>query len=218
MNRNIFKFFSLFGGIIILASSCTTFNNMSTGRTLGKGKNEIIPSMASFYAKGDLTPPVLPQLIYNRGITDRWDGGFNFSFGMIGLQTKYQFLGDQQSEWCGAMGVSYTYFGAGLESNANENALDVSLSNLSFPLHLSWHPDERLALYFSPKYSILGGKASLIGNNNSDRVMLIGFTPGIEIGKKIKYIFEINLIDPVRTNENFRDAFATISIGAKFKW
>lgn len=212
------RILSFLGLIGLLCSSCTTFNNMSTGRTLGKGKNEFIPSMASFYAKGDLTPPVLPQLIYNRGITDRLDGGFNFSFGMIGLQTKYQIFGDQKSEWCAAMGLSFTYFGAGLDSGGNEDALDVSLSNLTFPLHLSWHPDDRLALYFSPKYSILGGKASLIGNNSSDRVSLIGFTPGLEIGRKIKYIFEINLIDPVRTNENFRDAFATISIGAKFKW
>jgi hypothetical protein len=218
MIRSTYRILSLFGLMCFTFLSCTTFNNMSTGRTLGKGKNEFIPSMASFYAKGELTPPVLPQLIYNRGITERWDGGFNFSFGMIGLQSRYQILGNQQSEWCAAMGVSYTYFGAGLGSGENENTLDVSLSNLAFPLHISWHPDERLALYFSPKYSILGGKASLTGNNSSERVTLIGLTPGVEIGRKIKYIFEINLIDPIRTNENFGDAFATISIGAKFKW
>ena len=204
--------------LLVVASSCTTFNNMSTGRTLGKGKREVIPSLASFYAKGDLTPPILPQVIFNYGITETLDAGVNLSFGIFGVQSRLQIIGDQRSEFCGALGFSYTYFGAGLGSGEDEDLLDLSLSNLTFPLHLSWHPNNQFALYFSPKYSFLGGDASIIGTNSGSRVQLFGLTPGIEFGKKTRYIFEVNILDPLRTNENFESTFATISVGARFKW
>lgn len=198
--------------------ACTTFNNMSTGRSLGRGNSEVIPSLASFYAKGKLTPPILPQVIYNRGVTDQFDGGLNLSLGMVGAQARYQFIGDRRSEFCGALGFSFTYFGSGLGGQDNEDLLDVSLTNLTFPMHLSWHPTDRMAIYFSPKYSILGGDASVIGTNSSGRVQLLGFTPGIEFGKKFCYIIEVNAIEPLQTNENFKNTFATISMGIKFKW
>lgn len=199
-------------------SACTTFNNMSTGRSLGKGNSELIPSLASFYAKGKMTPPILPQLIYNRGVAEYLDAGLNVSLGMIGAQARYQFIGDHRSEFCGAVGFSFTYFGSGIGNQNDEDLLDLTLTNFTLPLHLSWHPTDRLALYFSPKYSMLGGEASLVGSNSSGRVQLLGFTPGIEFGKKISYIMEINAIEPLRTNENFKSMFATFSMGVKFKW
>lgn len=203
---------------LTIISGCTTFNNMSTGRSLGKGNSEVIPSLASFYAKGKLTPPILPQLIYNRGITEYFDAGLNVSLGMIGAQARYQFIGDHRSEFCGAIGFSFTYFGSGIGNQNDEDLLDVTLTNFTLPLHLSWHPTDRLALYFSPKYSMLGGEASVVGSNSSGRVQLIGFTPGIEFGKKVSYILEVNAIEPLRKNENFENLFATFSMGVKFKW
>jgi hypothetical protein len=201
----------------ILLAGCTTFNNLSTGRSLGKGVHEITPSLSSYYVEGKATTPSLPQVIYNYGLTEKLDIGANVSFGMFGGQVKYQLIGDQQSFFCMAPGITYTYFDAGTSNGNSADRLNFSLSNLSLPINMSVHPSERLAVYFSPKVLRLGGRAALGSNNSSSYIMMIGFTPGVEYGRRIKVIAEVNILSPLKTNDNFKHTFGMLSLGAKFR-
>ena len=63
-----------------LLGGCMTFNNLSTGRSLGKGIHEITPSLSSYYVEGKATTPSLPQVIYNYGLTEKMDVGANISY------------------------------------------------------------------------------------------------------------------------------------------
>ena len=199
----------------LLFEGCMTFNNLSTGRSLGKGIHEFTPSLSSYYVEGKATTPSLPQFIYNYGLTEKMDVGANISFGMFGAQLKYQIIGDQRSYFCMAPGITYTYFDAGTSNGNSSDRLNFSLSNLSIPLNMSVHPSERLAVYFSPKVLRLGGRAALGSSNSSKSIMMIGFTPGIEYGRRIKVIAEVNVLSPLNTNENFQNTFGMLSLGAK---
>ena len=186
---------------------------MTTGRSLGKGVAEVGLSLSSYYVLDRVTPPVLPQVIFNYGVGERFDLGANLAFGILGVQSKYQIVGDQQSKFCMASGLSVNYF-PGLESSDPDDELTIGgFSNINVPLHMSLHPSDGLAFYFSPKYSLITYHGDRIASES-----LIGFTPGIEFGKnKFRMVIEGTLFSPLSTGENFNAAFGTLSFGGKFR-
>ena len=206
--------------ISVMMQSCFTFTTLSTGRSLGKGTHEITPSVSSYYVKGAVTTPVLPQLSYTYGVTEKLDLGAQVSLAIVGLHAKYQMIGDQESRFCMAPGIQYNYFGvteSSTGSSGSGDPLKLSLSNLSVPLHMSWHPTPALAIALSPRYVRLGGQGATGGSGGKTAIEMLGLTPGLEIGKKFRFVVEANLLSPLNTNDNFTGFFATFAFGAKFR-
>lgn len=212
------KFVFLFIAVVgLVLQSCFTFTTLSTGRTIGKGTHEIMPSLASYYVDGTSTTPVLPQLSYTYGLGKRLDVGANLSLAITGLHAKYQVVGDQDSDFCLATGIQYNYFGV-RQSATSGSSQDsrISLSNLAIPLYTSWHPTERFALYLTPKLIRLGGQKSA-QSNSPDVIWMTGVTPGLEFGGRARVIVEANIISPLTTTDNFSKTFATFAVGGKFR-
>lgn len=211
--------FMMFSASVL--QSCFTFTTLSTGRSLGKGAHEITPSVSSYYVKGAVTTPVLPQLSYTYGVTEKLDLGVQASLAIVGFHAKYQVAGDQESRFCMAPGIQYNYFGVS-ESSSNSSGsgdpLRLSLSNLSVPLHMSWHPSSTVAIGLSPRYVRLGGQGAAGGNGDKTAIQMLGLTPAVEIGKKFRFVVEANLLSPLNTNDNFTGFFATFAFGAKFRF
>lgn len=201
-----------------LLQGCFTFTTLSTGRTLGKGQMEIMPSLSSYYVEGTTTTPLVPQLSYTYGVGKKWDIGMSASLAIVGVHTKYQFIGDQQTPFCAALGVQYNYFGVWSGSSSdNSNALRLSLTNLNIPLYTSWHPSEKFALMLTPKLIYLGGRGASSSDSAKEGVWLMGVTPGVEFGGRLKFVAETNLIAPITSGDNFSTSFATFALGAKLR-
>lgn len=225
------KYFHFSLSVAILASvpllsGCFTYNTLTTGRSLGKGGKEITASLSSFYQSDtELSAPILPQARYTHGITNRLDLSGQLGFGTLGIGAKYQVVGNQTSQFCMAPSLSFEYFGLGLgdgdEEDDNSGRIQFHFTNLSATLNTSFHPSEKVAIYFSPKYVRLwfgtGYKSDDVNSSNSASVNLIGLTPGIEFGNRVKFCVEGTLLSPNPTDENFSTGFATLSLGARFR-
>jgi hypothetical protein len=202
--------------LCVLLTGCMTFNNLSTGRSLGKGIHEITPSLSTYYLEGRISPPAI-QVIYNYGLTEKLDIGANLSFAILGVQARYQIIGDQESFFCMAPGLSFCFYDDVTSYKNSSDGLNFSFRNLSLPINMSVHPSERLAIYFSPKIMRFSGRAALGSSNASGTVNMIGFTPGFEYGRKFKFIAELNILSPLNSTEDFKKTFGTLSVGFRFK-
>ena len=125
--RNQTKLFSQGGPFAllifsILLTSCGSYSSMQTARTVEKGTGEIGLNLYYPYGvinaiaqvadkeKKNFTVPYI-QYTGKYGITEKLDAGINLStFGQIGLETKYQFLGDQESMFAMATGIGFNTF------------------------------------------------------------------------------------------------------------
>ena len=221
MNRIYGRFFGLAALMALAAISqgCFTFTTLSSGRTLGKGGMEVMPSLSSYYVEGTTTTPLVPQLSYTYGVSQRWDVGLSASLAIIGLHTKYQLIGDQQTPFCLAAGLQYNYFGVRSgSSSGNSDALRLSLSNLNIPIYTSWHPKPNLALMLTPKLIHLGGRGAVDSDGGKEGIWLAGLSPGFEVGRRFKLVAEVNLVSPLNQGENFSSPFSTFALGMKFRF
>jgi len=213
----------LTAAVTVSLQGCFTLSNMSTGRTLGKGHHEIVPAVSSVYVDRTLSAPILPQVFYNYGLTERLDLGASVSLGTVGIQAKYQIAGNQQSAFCMAPGVSFTYFGmkalvsSGSGSSTTSDTYRVSVSNLSLLLNTSWHHSDNFAIFLSPRFTMLAGSTGWSGSGSSSTVRLVGVTPGVEIGRRLRFVVEGNLVTPLEPSDRFPGFFGMLSVGMKFR-
>lgn len=151
MNNNHFfiLLFSFFG--IILFNSCALTSSLQTAKVLDK--NEMIVGGA-VYAYGteddEINNPtnsvVLPHIeaTFRMGLGKNTDVGFKAgASGSALLEGKYQFLGDKESLFAGAIGGA-------LELNFL-NLSEVLVFRTHLPLFLSVHPNENNAIYATPR-------------------------------------------------------------------
>lgn len=201
-------------------SGCFTFNTMTTGRSLGKRINEIGLSTSSYYDEGEgMTAPILFRGNYTRGITQKWDLGGHISLGgTLGAHTKYQLVGDQESRFCLSPGLTFDYFGFSASDNSTDSFFrGYRMTSLTVPVHVSYHPGEKLAFYLTPKYVAIGLKVSGSSSASNERVGLLGITPGIEFGKKIVVGLEGNYLTPLEEGETFSSGFFVLSAGCRWR-
>lgn len=208
----------IISGTFVL-SGCFTFNNLTTGRSLGKGRNEAGFSTSSYYAEETgMTPPFLLRGSYTRGLTQRWDLGGNLSLGgTLGLHTKYQVVGDQTTRFCMAPGISFEYFGFSISSSDSDIFVGYKMANLAFPLHLSYHPNDKLAVYLTPKY-IATISMSSVSTPETENIGILGITPGIEFGKKVVIGLESNYLIPLSSGDSFSYKFFVLSAGCRWRF
>jgi hypothetical protein len=207
---------SVFKGLLmasfpLLLSSCFSFSNFQTGRSLGKGNSEFGASISYLGTGGDAEFVGLPmiELGGKYGISENFDMGMRIgNFGNILLESKYQFTGDKTSSFAAATGLSVG--GSFVGFNLGEGS-GVTFFQYEIPLHLSAHPSENFAVYFTPRYMGIGGSAD--GDGGLSHLLL--FSPGIEIGQKFKFGVNLNVIAPL---SDFFDANFLYQFGVGMKY
>ncbi|MBK8501435.1 MAG: hypothetical protein IPL46_04065 [Saprospiraceae bacterium] len=163
----------------LLLTSCAQLSSFQTGRTSGKGNGEVgIAASASGISDAfetDASATFFVGEAYGRyGVGENFDIGLKLSTALTGVfDFKYQILGDKISPFAMSIGPGIGFQGAIAET----------LVQLHFPLHLSYHPNEKLAIYASPRYiSQLvtgGGSANYLGSS-------LGF----ETGEQVRFVLE----------------------------
>ena len=76
------------------------------------------------------------------GVGDNFDIGLKLSTGLTGVvDFKYQFVGDKTTPLAMSVGPGFGFQGG---------IAGTSLIQLHLPLHISYHPNEKSAVYLSP--------------------------------------------------------------------
>jgi hypothetical protein len=185
----------LFVAVAFMNSGCFSFSNLQSAKTLGKGESEFGVSVGYIgFVDGSLngTFPVPTFEFQGKyGVSEKVDIGLKFSnIGISVASLKYQFSGDQSSKFAAAtgLGLGGTLVGFNLGDAGNLRFFQVEV-----PLHLSYHPTDKFALYFSPKYFGIGGAIA----NDAGMSHLLFLSPGLEFGKRFKFGAEFNIGAPL---------------------
>ena len=136
---------------LLLFSSCAQLSSFQTGKTLGKGTNQITVTATGYgvtgepgsIIEGDLAIFPFIEVMGQFGITDRLDLGLKLSTGGNAQgHAKFQFAGSLESKFAAALGGGLSY----------QWADEVRVYRAHVPLYLSYHPGEKDAIYATPRY------------------------------------------------------------------
>ena len=153
---------------LLLFTSCFPLANLETGRTTGQNNQYIQGNIETYFAD-NLTEDidgVIPaaNIRYAYGLKPKLDIGISASSGGNGqIFAKYQFLGNQESKFAASVGLKI-----GTQFLFTEDAGPL---RIYFPLFLSFHPSEKIALFLNPMYT----KQMVKNDHDSD---FLGLTAG----------------------------------------
>jgi len=169
---------------------CASLSTMQTARVTEKGKFDYLVDYGSAYY-ADMPPNHCPVAEFGLryGITDYLDVGYKISISSIStLDFKYQFLGDKKSKFAGSIGL-----GGGIAMGMGDGATAFTYDTM-LPVYFSYHPNDWLSLYCSPKYIIYRKDISLEFEETTTTIThFYGATAGIRIGKRVAFLAEYSL-------------------------
>jgi len=189
LNGN-FKLVFFMPFIIPIFAGCASFSTMQTARVTEKGKIDfIVDGGSAYYA--DMPPDRYPvsELGLRYGITDHLDMGYKISITNISiLDFKYQFWGDKKSKFAGSIGL-----GGGIAMGAADGTV-AFIYDTMLPFYFSYHPNDWLSLYCSPKYILQKiDNKSYDGQYESTLTHYYGASAGIRMGKRVAFLAEYSL-------------------------
>lgn len=196
--------------LALLFSNCASVTGFETGRTVGEGNGSITLSLnASRTPDFDINDDdendafFFPNLEASGryGITEKFDLGLRANTILnLGIDAKYQVLGDDQSQAALAVGGGVATFG-----------LFVGLWNVQVPLYFSLHPTPDIDVYITPRYIFQFSAGDLAGGIN-----YLGGNGGIMYGKRTKFGLDFGLYNLSSTVEdNAYVNFITVGFGVK---
>ncbi len=221
-NKNIFQWVFFASGLTVLAG-CASVSGFQTGRTVGAESGEIM-----FSINGTRTPDFneldeesdslnvdenfsifAPNIeIGGRyGVSDKVDFGIRANTNLnIFADAKVQLVGNQQSPFAMSAGFGLGMFGFVSTSGG--------LFNFQIPLYASYHPQENLDLYISPRYI---GQWGTTFSESSGLLNYFGANAGFLTGGKAKFGVDIAYYGLSNSNTGFDDTLFQIGFGMKFK-
>ncbi len=204
-------FFSI---LVVSLSSCYTFTQYQTGRTVGKDKIESGVTINGLGAAGSgfgTIPPFKPEYQIAYGLTDKLDLIGKYS-ALAGLHAgvKYQFVGDRESLTALAAGFNLGGLFASGSTDGSSTINRLGFYQISVPLHFSYHPSEKFALGVSPNYSRIG----FFNNNNEGGGNYFGIAPHIEVGRRVKFVIGTNILFGLSSGSS--GALLEYGLGIKF--
>ncbi len=159
-------------------SSCISISSLETARVVEPKKFGvgIGTGLPNYSYKDDeretKVVSVVSEISWRYGLVDQLDLGLNLKVvGLLGMDLKYQFLGDATSLFAAAAGFEAGYFFIPTIDYNDANTFETAI-----PLFFSYHPTENFAVYINPKY-IYRKYGSI------ESTSFIGGVGGLRIGK-----------------------------------
>lgn len=194
--------------LVFLSASCASITGFQTGKVVGKDNAE-----AMFSVNASSTPDFAEnndccdifffpnvEASFRYGVSHRLDMGIRANTNMnIGVDARYQFLGDQTSRVALAGGLNLGSFG-----------IFSGLWNIQLPLYMSVHPNEKLDLYFNPRYTWQFSHTD-VGN----RIDYVGMNAGFLYGSSVKIGVDAGLHNFKSDYHPNRRTILTFGIGGK---
>jgi hypothetical protein len=203
----------LSAGVVLLFTNCASLTGFQTGRTVGKNKGEMMLSLNYSQTPdfnididqndtSDIKRLAFPNLELGAryGLTEELDFGLkintNFNFA---LDAKYQVLGDKESDVALSVGLGAGTFG-----------MFSLLWNFQVPLYFSYHPNENVDIYITPRYIAQSAAGDISG-----RLNYFGGNTGVLFGKDVKVGLDLGLYNVNAVKELNGISILTLGIGVK---
>lgn len=166
--------------LLLILNSCAQLSSFQTGRTSGKGNGEggIAVSASGISDAFDTDSRAVffvGEAFARYGVGENFDIGLKLSTGLTGVfDFKYQIVGDKISPFAMSLGPGIGFSGA---------IAETSLVQLHLPVHMSYHPNKRSAIYASPRFisQIVTGEGS---------ANYLGSSIGFETGENVRFVLE----------------------------
>jgi hypothetical protein len=177
--------------IVSLFSCCAQLNVFHTARTEGKGNVILTPTLEGYSftdrnaGGGDLGSGTVPgvRLEASYGLTDYLDISASVSSSLALLTSlKYQLIGSNYSPFALSIMPGYEY-------QTSFNVDGETRSRLHLPIIASYYPTEDIGYFVAPKYAIEVSEGS-------DSYSYPGFSAGISIERRVKYVLGGGLFVP----------------------
>ncbi len=199
--------------ICLTGTGCASLTGYQDGRSVGEGNGEASVSLnfsqspAFIDIEDSIEVTSIPRLAFPNlelggryGVSDKLDVLLKLNTNLnVGLGAKYQVVGDRMSPFAMALGAEVGTFG-----------LVVGLWNFQLPAYFSVHPNDRIAIYATPRYiyqfTTIGG---VEGWN------YIGGNAGILFGKKHKFGIDLGYYK-VGTIDASTIGLFSLGMGGKF--
>jgi hypothetical protein len=195
---------------LIYFSSCATLTGYQDGRTIGEGNGEAMISLnisksPNYNEDEDIDLDNFPLFVFPNieiggryGISEkadinlRFNTNFNFSAG-----GKYQLVGDRSSDFA-------------LSAGAELGSIALTLWNIQIPVYMSFHPNDNVAFYISPRYIHQFNSFAAINNWN-----YVGGNIGFLFGRRHKFGIDAGFYQ-ANASGTKKIALSSFGIGGKF--
>lgn len=205
--------------LVLSLQSCISYTGFEDGKTLGKGKVEIMPSL-SIHQSPSITffdnekkledipiiayPTIGLSLKYGIGIkTDLYVRSAS-NFG-INTGFKHQLIGENNSKFALSTGAD-----VGILMVPGILQDDYIIPNAQIPIYTSYHPSEKVSLYLTPRYVYQFKSVKDINDYH-----YLGSNFGVMIGKKHKFGLDLGIYSIQVTNLG-RFYILNVGLGAKY--
>lgn len=211
----------LFSFVVVSLTSCASYNHFHTARTVGDdaldyglgfgyGSSSFSDDLDNTTASEDNVSIAYPDMIgfIRYGFSEKFDMGvIGSSSGNIGLDLKYQLIGDRYS------GNNF-YLSSGAEYTSNWLAIieDVSFSQYVLPIYTSYYFTQNFGISLGARYMHI--RSNLVEDDGTYN--LIGFTLGLEImtRKGVRFYLGANSQAPFNSNSKIGNNYTIgLSIG-----
>ena len=194
-------------------TGCIQVSSWQTARTVGEGNGEILVALGALGISdplGDETDAGIGtmELMGRYGVSEKVDLGIKISsFSSYVFDAKFQLIGDRDAQFALAVGP-----GIGITAFVGTNGIFQG----HVPIHMSVHPSDRFAFYFTPKYAsqfTLGDGA----------LHYLGGSLGLEFGRKVKFGLDVSFVNLLNDQdaddifEEFGLQLFQVGFGAKFR-
>jgi hypothetical protein len=207
--KNFIHYYILIVVLILGTTSCVSLSGFEEGRSLKEEQSSIQVNFNTMQVSDVTSSDIIDlsffpnlEVGYKYGFSGKFDLGVKANtFGNMGVNAKYQILGDQRSDFAMALGTEFNSF------------LGLGLFNAHVPLYMSYYPSEKWTFNIAPRYVVQFGSG--FGDDLIRAINYLGGNAGVMFGSKHKVGLDIGyhqLFGP----ENITTGMLNIGIGAKF--
>ncbi|MDX1478663.1 MAG: hypothetical protein R3301_13215 [Saprospiraceae bacterium] len=198
---------------LLALPGCIQVSSWQTARTVGEHNGEILVAFGALGISDPLGEDAdagvgTMELMGRYGVSETVDIGLKISsFSSYVFDAKFQVVGDRTTSFGLALGP-----GIGITAFVGSNGIFQG----HLPVHMSVHPSERFAFYFTPRYS----SQFTFGDG---ALHYLGGSLGLEFGRKVKFGLDVSfaeLLNDTDADDVFEDfglRLFQVGFGAKFR-
>jgi hypothetical protein len=205
--------------LLLTLNGCLSYTSFEDGKTIGKGKLEIMPSLNIHQAPSitffdnenrleDIPIIIYPNIAmsFKYGIGNKTDLYVRAATN-LGINTgfKHQLIGDSRSKFALSTGAD---IGILLVPEILQD--DYLIPNVQIPIYTSYHPSEKVSLYLTPRYVY-----QLKSGKDINDYHYNGGNFGVIYGKKNKIGLDLGIYS-AQVRDLGRIHILNVGVGAKF--
>ena len=158
---------TVIGFVFISLQGCFSTSMMTTAKTLDKSEQQLSVGVSGYLVDGS-AGGIAPDIMYRRGISDKFDFGLGYSMGLYGhirADLKYELLSWNNNN-------AFLSTGLGADFYLPDDFGDEQLLGTTIPLYLSINHNKNIVPYFGQRFTFgWNGLKAITYTNSTETIM-----------------------------------------------